>query len=128
MNSPTQRTLKYLRSIGYVAQVVEKFNYFSKTRQDLFGVIDIVAIRQGCKGVLGVQTTSMANVSSRVKKSLESSLLPLWLECGNRFKVIGWGKQGKAGKRKVYNYRILEAILHSGVGISFEEIDLTRRL
>jgi hypothetical protein len=78
--TPTARALKHLRSLGYQAQVVEKWNAFAKIRVDLFGCIDIVAVRPGVP-VLGVQCTSHSNLSSRVKKSLV--LGQMWLATGH---------------------------------------------
>ncbi len=78
--SPTQRSLKHLRALGYQAQVVEKWNAFAKIRIDLFGCIDIVAIRPGVP-VLGVQCTSHPNLASRVSKSL--ILGQMWLSTGH---------------------------------------------
>ncbi|MHB1530468.1 MAG: hypothetical protein ACYCXT_13820 [Acidiferrobacteraceae bacterium] len=55
--SPTQRTLRHLRKAGYpLVQVVEKWNPHAGVRQDLFGIIDVLAVGPG--GVLAVQCTS----------------------------------------------------------------------
>ena len=107
MTSPTQRSLKYLRGLGYTAQVVEKFNPFSKTRVDLFGCIDIVAIHSLQIGVLGVQVTSRANISARVKKCKKEPKMKIWLSAGNMLGVHGWGLVGKKGKRKKYEVKII---------------------
>jgi hypothetical protein len=85
--SPTQRTLAHLRKDGWRVQVVEHWNAFARRRIDLFGVIDLVAVRPG--ETLGVQATSGANVSARVSKSRESEGLRAWLEAGNTFRVFG---------------------------------------
>lgn len=88
--SPTQRALKHLREMGYQAQVVEKWNAFAKIRIDLFGCIDIVAVRPGVP-VLGVQCTSHSNISSRVEKSLV--LGQMWLSTGHaQLEVWAWRK------------------------------------
>ena len=44
--SPTQRTLKRLRDSGDypLVTIVERWNAFAKIRQDLFGIIDLLAI------------------------------------------------------------------------------------
>ena len=44
--SPTQRTLKRLREKEEypLVTIVERWNAFAKIRQDLFGIIDILAI------------------------------------------------------------------------------------
>ncbi len=64
--SPTQLSLKKLREEGYTVQVVEYWNSFARIRIDLFGFIDIIALKG--KEVLAVQTTSASNMSARCKK------------------------------------------------------------
>lgn len=95
--TPTARTLALLRRSHYVAGVVERWIPRANVRKDLFGVIDIVAIRRGETGVLGIQATSMANVSARVAKAKTKGELRTWLACGNRFEVWGW--RGREVKR-----------------------------
>ena len=56
--SPTSRTLKYLRTQGWEAGIVEKFNPYAHVRQDLFGFIDIIAL--GEKKIIGVQSCGQA--------------------------------------------------------------------
>ena len=89
--SPTQRSLEYLREQGYHPEVVEKYNSFTKRKNDLWGFADILAIKRD--EVLAVQTTSGANVASRIKKIMESDLLPKVREAGVRIIVHGWTKQ-----------------------------------
>ena len=100
--SPTQRSLKELRTNGYTAQVVEKFNPFAHIRQDLFGFIDIVAIKPEVSGVLGVQTTTQAHVPDHVEKIITNSNFRTWIDSGNKFVIHGWSKKGAKGKRKVW--------------------------
>lgn len=100
--SPTARSLDWLRKNGYTAQVVEKWNAFAKIRIDLFGIIDIVAIKDGEPGVLGIQSTSADNISSRLEKCLASPVLQLWRKTGNRMRIHGWGKRGAKGERKLW--------------------------
>ena len=55
--SPTQRTIRALKEQGVMCAIVEKFNSFvgeHGIRQDLFGIIDIVALDTQ-KGVRGIQ-------------------------------------------------------------------------
>ena len=65
-NSPTQLSLKKLRQEGYTVAIVEHWNAFARIRQDLFGFIDLLALKD--KEVLAVQTTSASNMSARAKK------------------------------------------------------------
>ena len=110
MTSPTQLTLKYLRDEGYTAQVVEHFNMFAHVRQDLFGCIDVVGIKAGEIGVVGIQTTSRANMSARFKKSIAIPALKVWCASGNKFFIHGWAKNKKGRwelkERKVTAYAI----------------------
>lgn len=107
MKSPTARSLDYLRKRGYTCQVVERFNYFSKQRIDLFGIIDIVAIKPVIQGVLGVQATTKSNIQSRYQKCLKEPKTGIWIGAGNSLQVHGWGLVGKVGKRKKYDVRVL---------------------
>lgn len=88
--TPTQRSLKYLRDQGYRVAVVEHWNPHARIRQDLFGVLDLLAIR-GAE-TLGVQTTSGSNVSARVRKIGESEALPDMRAAGWSVHVHGWRK------------------------------------
>jgi len=97
--SPTVRTLKELRSCGYEAEVVEKFLPFGGKRRDLFGCIDIVAVKSG-EPPIGIQATSKANISARFKKSTAQPKLKVWLEAGCKFEVWGWGSKQVTEKRK----------------------------
>lgn len=106
--SPTVRSLALLRKGGYSAQVVERYNPYGRVRVDLFGFIDIVAIKDGESGVLGVQTTTQAHASERVQKILEIPEAKIWLATGNRILVHGWAKKGKANERKLWKVSTVE--------------------
>jgi hypothetical protein len=98
MASPTQRTLKYLREQGYRVAVVEHWNQWSRTRQDMFGIIDVVAIGKGI--TIGVQCTSAANVSARVHKIADHESTPWLREANWQLEVHGW-KKGKRGPPRI---------------------------
>jgi hypothetical protein len=93
MASPTERSLKYLREQGYLAEVVERFNSFTKQRKDLWGWCDIIAIRKD--EVLAVQVTSSSNVSARIHKIQDSDTVAKVREANIRIEVHGWGKNSK---------------------------------
>lgn len=91
MTSPTQRTLKHLREQGCeLVQVVERWNAFARVRQDLFGIVDVVAIKDG--ETIGVQATSLSNVAARIDKITASDALGPLRKAGWRLLVHGWGK------------------------------------
>jgi hypothetical protein len=105
--TPTQRTLAELRRQGYLAAVVEKWNPHAKVRQDLFGIIDVLAVepRAAPWGIrtLAVQATSGSNVAARVtklraarwppptkRKPAGELVFPPLLAAGWRIEVWGW--------------------------------------
>lgn len=117
--SPTSRSLEYLRKDGYKAGVVERFIQAIHQRVDLFGCIDIVAIRADYPdgihgGTLGVQSTTAEHEAERATKAAAIPALRTWLEAGNRFEVHGWVKKGKAGKRKTWTLNIIPIFLQDG--------------
>ena len=112
--SPTRRTLQWLRDDGWIPAVVERWCSFSRRRIDLFGFIDIVAIKPGTDGVLGIQATSGPNMSSRVRKIRRSGIADLWMECDNGLWVVGWRKvawvtkSGEKAKRPKWEPRVVD--------------------
>lgn len=116
--SPTARTLLECKKRGWTAQVVERFNSYTKRRIDLFGVIDLVAIvpprteiageheflHQGA--ILGIQATSGSNHAARRTKILAEPRARQWIEAGGRLEVWTFAKQGARGKRKVWTIRV----------------------
>ena len=108
--TPTQLSLKHLRTEGYTCAVVERWNQYARIRQDLYGCIDILAIRPGA--TLAVQTTAAPHASERLKKmeGLESVLTMIL--AGWRVVVHEWGKRGARGKRKTWTLREIQ--VHRG--------------
>lgn len=99
--TPTQRSLAEMRKRGYRCAVVERWNSFTRTRHDLFGVIDVLCIRAG--ETVAVQTTSGSNVAARVKKIADNEATPDMLDAGWRIMVHGWrkGSNGRWALREV---------------------------
>lgn len=102
--SPTQRSLKLLREEGYTVAITERWNPWSRTRQDLFGFIDLLCFKDNV--VLAVQTTDGTSVAKRIAKIRATQAFPLWLNMPTRqVEVHGWLKRGPRGKRKVWTCR-----------------------
>lgn len=110
MSSPTQRSLEMLRREGWKVAIVEKWNPAVKRRQDLWGFVDILAIR-GTE-TLAVQTTSDSNVAGRVRKIGESSDVAAVRAAGWSIHVHGWksvqAKTKKGTTRKQWKCRIVD--------------------
>ena len=96
MTSPTQRSLAHLRALGYRVAIVERWNPFARIKQDLFGVLDLLAVKDG--EILGVQTTSGSNVAARIAKLAESEAVPDLRRAGMRLEVHGL-RRLKAGRQ-----------------------------
>jgi vacuolar-type H+-ATPase subunit F/Vma7 len=96
MSSPTQRTLKHLRDSGYRAEVVERWNPHARIRQDLFTIIDVLALSE--TEVVAVQTTSASNMKARINKISEADILPLLLKLEWRVIVHGWKKNKQTNR------------------------------
>lgn len=104
--SPCQRSLKKLRADGWLVAITERWNPWSKTRQDLFGFIDLACLKGDT--ILAVQTTSDngGNVSARIKKIASCQAASVWLESPSRLIVVhGWKRSGTRGKRKIWSCR-----------------------
>lgn len=116
--TPTQRTLKALREQGYTCAIVERFLGYAGTfgkRQDMFGIIDIVALApdvilpqiklRGC--IIGVQSCGQS-FAKHDKTILESPNSVLWIACGGKLQLWSWRKVKKkrGGKQMVWQPRI----------------------
>ena len=112
--SPTQRTLRELRSQGRVCAIVEKWNAFvgpHGIRQDLFGIIDVIALDPE-RGVVGVQSCG-SSFSEHLDKLLNERTQECidWLETpGTVLELWGWRKVKlkRGGKAVRWKPRMLE--------------------
>ena len=97
--TPTKRSKDWLEAEGYHVETVEQTkrvgvgNSLKVWKVDLWGIVDLLAIRRG--EVLGVQVTSASNVSARVRKITDSPLLGTIREAGIRLEVHGWHASGR---------------------------------
>ena len=93
--SPTARSLALLRAEGWLAEVVEQNVPHARTKRDLFGFIDIMAV-QGDR-TLAVQTTADngGHVANRLHKIRTSPHLDAVLAAGWQVVVHGWKPDGR---------------------------------
>lgn len=104
MSSPSARSKAYMAKQGYIVGTVERYCSFTRRRHDLFGFIDLIAVRG--QDVVGIQTTSDANLAARIAKAEALPEFPIWLRAG-RVEFHGWGKKGGKGKRKMWSVRVV---------------------
>ncbi len=87
----TQLTLRHYRKLGYACDVAEYWNAFAGIRKDLFGFVDLCAVRKG--ELLLIQTTSWSNISSRRNKIAGLDAAGLLASVpGVKIIIIGWRK------------------------------------
>lgn len=99
--SPTQRSLKILRSNGYLCAIVEHWNPYARIRQDLYGFVDILAIKKN--ETLAVQTTSGSNIRARERKILEHKNYKAVKSAGWKIEIHGWRKLKSGWDCKIIN-------------------------
>ena len=104
MSSPTQRSKAYAESLGYQVAIVERWNPWAKVRQDLYGFIDLLCLKEGCC-LIAIQATSTGNMNSRIAKIKTLPASWKWITSGNRLEVWGWALRGKKGQRKKYELK-----------------------
>lgn len=104
--------------MGFNPCVVERWIGPPRMRQrrDLFGLIDLVAMKDERPGLLGVQCTSLSGLSAREAKLFapvaedEFNVRPnmrQWLACGNRLWLVGWRKLASERNRWVPLVRVV---------------------
>lgn len=107
--SPTARTLRECARRGWTAQVVEKFNFYTKRKTDLFGCIDVVACTPRILDtpglIIGIQTTTGDHHADRATKIKAEPRMRAWYAAGGAIKIWSWSKRGSKGKRKLWVLR-----------------------
>lgn len=104
MSSPTQRAKAHAESLGYQVAITERWNAFAKVRQDLFGFIDLLCMKEG-HVLLAIQVTTTGNMVARLTKIKSLSASWKWITTGNRLEVWGYALRGKKGTRKKYELK-----------------------
>lgn len=89
--TPTARSLKYLRALGWQAEVVERWIPRINVRKDLFSWFDAVAANPTL-GIAGVQVSTSAHKSARLAKARGLPGLIAWRLAGGRVLFHGWRK------------------------------------
>lgn len=103
---PTQRTLDYIRE-HYPDAFIDKVERWIASeklpgggvRKDLFGIIDLVAIREG--KIVGIQCSGYTAIKKHVDKIEEAPEAMAWLLAGGILEVWGF-KKTRIGKQIRY--------------------------
>lgn len=80
---------------------------FKMWKVDLFGCIDLIAIRPGEPPIF-CQTTTTSNQSARIDKIAGLAAAKVIVKTGAKLHVHGWGKKGPRGGRKTWQLTISE--------------------
>ena len=110
--SPMERTKKRLKDAGIIHWIVEHYNPWSKTRQDLFHIIDLLSLDNG---VVGIQICG-SDWMPHIRKITEehAAYTVAWLQQpGTRLELHGWRKVKKkrGGKLMIWKPRIADVLL-----------------
>ena len=103
MASPTARTLKYYRDKGYYIEVVERYNHYTKRRNDFAGFCDMIAIKG--KETVCVQATTVGHIPDHQRKIEASPNLALLKSANWTVTLIGWKKYKLKRGGKAYRWR-----------------------
>ena len=87
----TVKTRERLKSEGFLVETVERWNSFARVKNDLFGIIDVLAVGRG--RTIGVQVTSRSNMAARRRKILDSEAYPMLKQAGWSIELHGWYKE-----------------------------------
>ncbi len=122
--TPTQRTIRELRQNGIKCAIVEKWNAHIKIRQDMFGIIDIIALDPE-KGVIGVQSTGSA-FSQHIRKLQDEKAQETldWLQTpGTSLELWGWRKikRTRGGRQMIWQPRVGDFFVDDDGFVGFKE-------
>ena len=106
--SPTQRTLRLLRQEGCHCDIVERWNSFVGKfgiRQDLFGIIDLIALYPN--KITGIQCCG-SDFAAHDRKIIASEYSREWMLSGGALELWGWRKikKNRGGKLMIWKPRI----------------------
>ena len=86
--TPTQRSKEHLENLGWIVGVVEQTIPHTFIKRDLFGMFDLLAVKD--EQTMGIQVTSISNITARVKKITEEPRLAVVRKAGWIVMVHGW--------------------------------------
>ena len=126
MASSVALTTAYLRKQGTKYAVVEGWNQFTKTKSDLFNIIDIIALNSRVTGIQACGT----DIKQHKKKMTEEfrAISIAWIAAGGGLEVWAWRKlkaktkDGAFYKNGRWVPRIFELTIKFG-DLFFDEVE-----
>lgn len=107
--SAASRTLKVLKKDGWICALAEKWNPFVGIRQDLFGFMDILALKPGHR-IRAINATTASEIGRHIEKYRENAALRYWLKSIGQphFELWAWRrlKSTEEGKRVEWRPRV----------------------
>ena len=91
--TPSARSVRLLKAQGYAVDTVERWIPGARIRRDLFGMFDLLAIRDS--STLAVQVTTADHMAHRRRKLASSLLLARCKAAGWQIELHGWRKSGR---------------------------------
>jgi len=101
-SSPCVLSMDLLRDRGYVVGKTEHWNQYASVRQDLFGIVDIVAFCPRRRLHVYCQTTTRDHLSEHEEKVTGTEPFWWWIQTDGIFLLHGWAKRGDRGRRKLW--------------------------
>jgi hypothetical protein len=94
--SPYERTTRWLRGQGMTVDKTEHYNHHSRTRKDLFGFLDCIALDPAGHRLIGVQVCG-EDWASHVTKITgpRREAARTWILAGGIIWLVGWAKRSK---------------------------------
>jgi len=114
-----QRSLKLIKEYEWQYWITEKWNHYTRRREDMFNFCDILCLDG--QRTLALQATG-SDVASHRRKLQENEFVLPWLVAGNELQMWSWRKLKKVrGKKATYwNLKITDILQVHGE-IYFEE-------
>ena len=102
--TPMQRTLEVIKKDGLKYWIVEHWNQYSRKRQDLFNIIDVLVLDGGMVG-FQVCGSDMASHKKKILEDEKENTFAWLSQPGARLEVWGWRKLKKKRGMKATEWR-----------------------
>ncbi|MGC8519278.1 MAG: hypothetical protein ACP5P4_12245 [Steroidobacteraceae bacterium] len=91
--TPSARSVRLLEAEGFTVDTVERWIPGARIRRDLFGMFDLIAVRNAT--TLAVQVTTSDHLANRRRKVAASPFLERIRAAGWQIELHGWRKSGR---------------------------------